>query len=79
MQRLLVELVALTEAEGWPGLVGQPDDATLIAGIAEAQGPIGKNADYVFSLCDHLAAYGMPDAQLETLAARVREHMDKMA
>jgi cation transport protein ChaC len=62
-----------------PRYVGQPDDATLIAGIAEAQGPIGKNADYVFSLCDHLAAYGMPDAQLETLAARVREYMDKMA
>ncbi len=62
-----------------PRYVGQPDDATLIAGIARAQGPMGKNADYVFNLCEHLAAHDMPDTQLETLAAKVREYMDKMA
>ena len=62
-----------------PRYVGQPDDETLIAGIARAAGPIGKNADYVFSLCEHLAAHGTPDAQLETLAAQVREYMDKMS
>ncbi|MEC8177142.1 MAG: gamma-glutamylcyclotransferase, partial [Pseudomonadota bacterium] len=62
-----------------PRYVGQPDDATLIAGIASAQGPMGKNADYVFNLCEHLAAHDMPDTQLESLAAKVREYMDKMA
>ena len=62
-----------------PRYVGQPDNKTLIAGIARAAGPIGKNAEYVFSLCEHLAALGMPDAQLETLAAQVREYIDKMS
>ena len=61
-----------------PRYVGQPDDATLIAGIASRTGPMGKNADYVFNLCD-IWPRMTRDTQLETLAAKVREYMDKMA
>lgn len=62
-----------------PRYVGQPDNAELIARIARAEGPIGKNADYVFSLCAHLTAHGMPDAELDALAKSIREYMDNMS
>lgn len=40
--------------------------------IARAHGERGANADYLFSTAAHLAELGLPDADLDWLAARVR-------
>jgi cation transport protein ChaC len=40
--------------------------------IAERAGVRGPNADYLFSTASHLAGLGIPDPEMETLAARVR-------
>lgn len=41
--------------------------------IARARGPLGTNAQYLFSLERELQHYGMPDDHLIALAQRVRE------
>ncbi len=47
-----------------------PEDQAQI--IARAKGQTGTNADYLWNTAAHLAELGLPDAELEWLAARVR-------
>ncbi|HHY02916.1 MAG TPA: gamma-glutamylcyclotransferase [Paracoccus sp.] len=47
-----------------------PDEQAAI--IAAARGGRGPNADYLFNTVAHLAELGIPDDDLEGLAARVR-------
>lgn len=47
--------------------------------IASAMGGRGPNRDYLFSTAAHLAGLGIRDADLEDLAARVREIGDRSA
>lgn len=46
------------------------DQARVIAGATGGRGP---NRDYLFSTAEHLAALGIADADLDWLAARVRQ------
>lgn len=41
--------------------------------IAQAVGARGPNRDYLFNTAAHLAALGLPDAELEALASQVRQ------
>jgi len=41
--------------------------------IARAQGARGPNRDYLWNTAQHLRALGIPDPELEALAARVRD------
>jgi cation transport protein ChaC len=54
-----------------------PDRQAAI--IAAATGGRGPNRDYLFSTVAHLAELGIRDAELEQLAARVREIGDRSA
>ncbi len=41
--------------------------------IAQAQGPLGTNRDYLYRTAKHLAELGIEDGPIKSLAARVRE------
>lgn len=80
--------VTLRDGREVPALtyVVDPDHAQYCGGlsadrqaaiIAEAAGGRGKNRDYLFSTVTHLAELGIRDAELEDLAARVREIGDR--
>lgn len=48
------------------------DEETLVRSLALAEGPIGKNCDYLFQLVEHLEALGYKDEEMTTLAEKVR-------
>ena len=48
------------------------DEDTLVSSLALAEGPIGKNSDYLYQLVDHLQELGYEDPELTSLAAKVR-------
>ena len=47
--------------------------------ISAAQGGRGPNADYLYNTVTHLAELGIPDDDLDLLAARVRSLRDGAA
>ncbi|MFG1421398.1 gamma-glutamylcyclotransferase [Roseixanthobacter liquoris] len=49
---------------------GLPENEA-IQRIATASGALGSSADYLFQTCEGLRAHGIPDTELEELAARV--------
>lgn len=49
--------------------------STVAPLIAAASGPLGSNAEYLFSLEQALSARGMQDAEMTSLAGRVRDLM----
>jgi cation transport protein ChaC len=54
-----------------PQYAGKLDEETLFRMVLEAEGQSGVNRDYVINTAAHLAELGMPDAQLDRLAARL--------
>lgn len=57
----------------YAGMLPLEDQARIIAG---ARGERGANAEYLFNTAAHLAELGLPDADLDCLAARVRALSD---
>jgi cation transport protein ChaC len=55
-----------------PFHLGRADMATMAAQIRAASGPSGTNRAYVLSLAEALAALGVVDPQIDTLAALLR-------
>jgi cation transport protein ChaC len=51
--------------------VGHLARAKVIESLATATGTLGSAADYLFRTCDGLRMYGIPDADLDQLAAEV--------
>ena len=48
------------------------DEDTLVSTLALAEGPIGRNSDYLYQLIDHLEELRYEDPELTSLAAKVR-------
>lgn len=48
------------------------DEETLVRSLALAEGPLGKNCDYLYQLVEHLEALGYDDPEMTTLAEKVR-------
>jgi len=48
--------------------------AETVRTIAEAQGPLGKNCDYLFQLSENLRELNFDEAELEELAQQVRDY-----
>lgn len=63
--------IAFTIDADHPHYAGDLDEACTVRRLATASGGLGSAADYLFRTCDSLHASGIPDAQLERLAALV--------
>lgn len=50
---------------------GDIDEQTIIKSLALAEGPIGRNCDYLFQLVEHLQRLGFEDPQMTDLARKV--------
>ncbi len=50
------------------------DDATMVKTLATAEGPLGKNCDYLYQLVEHLEALGYKDQNMTELARKVRSY-----
>jgi cation transport regulator ChaC len=55
-----------------PSFLGPGTVDEIAERIAKAEGPSGKNADYLFKVCDIVKENGIVDAELEALEERVR-------
>ncbi|MEI9994839.1 MAG: gamma-glutamylcyclotransferase [Rhizomicrobium sp.] len=55
-----------------PRYEGAIDGAEAARRIAQAEGPLGTNRDYLYRTVAHLAALGIQDGPLHSLEARVR-------
>jgi len=53
------------------------DDATVVQTIATAEGPIGRNCDYLYQLVEHLQELGYNDPEMTDLAKKVRTYQDQ--
>ncbi|MEO1017834.1 MAG: gamma-glutamylcyclotransferase [Pseudomonadota bacterium] len=53
----------------------QLDDQKIAAAIAQAQGPLGTCAEYLFNTTDHLAELGIADPSLTRLCTEVRTQL----
>ena len=53
---------------------GDCDDATVVKTLATAEGPLGRNCDYLYQLVEHLEALGYNDQSMTTLAHKVRSY-----
>ena len=56
-----------------PRYEGALAEASAAARIAQAQGPLGTNRDYLYRTAKHLAERGFEDHPIKNLEARVRE------
>ncbi|HEY8076039.1 MAG TPA: gamma-glutamylcyclotransferase, partial [Labilithrix sp.] len=65
---------AFAEALAWVAdetnahFLGEADDASLAAHVAQSRGPSGSNVEYVLRLRDALAALAIRDAHVERIA-----------
>ena len=50
------------------------DDATVVKTLATAEGPLGRNCDYLYQLVEHLEALGYEDQEMSNLARKVRSY-----
>lgn len=50
------------------------DEETVVRTIATAEGPIGRNCDYLYQLVAHLQELGYNDPQMTDLAKKVRTY-----
>lgn len=66
--RTTVTAVTWVASPGNPFHLGRTDLATMAEQIRGASGPSGTNRDYVLSLAEALAALGVRDPQIATLA-----------
>jgi len=57
----------------YAGGLGEDD---MICRLATARGSLGSAADYLFQTCEGLRAHGIPDADMEAIAGRVRAMQD---
>lgn len=51
---------------------GKLDEETLVKSLALAEGPIGRNSDYLYQLVDHLHKLGYDEPEMTELALKVR-------
>jgi len=49
-------------------------EATVVKTLATAEGPLGKNCDYLYQLVEHLDALGYEDQEMTSLADKVRSY-----
>lgn len=52
---------------------GNLDEETMVKSLALAEGPLGKNRDYLYQLVDHLQKLGYEDPDMTELAVKVRD------
>ncbi len=52
------------------------DEETLVRSLALAEGPIGKNCDYLYQLVEHLEELGYEDPEMTALADKVRKFQE---
>jgi len=52
---------------------GELAEDKLVQTLSRAEGPLGKNCDYLFQLVDHLEKLGFDDPAMTELAAKVRQ------
>jgi cation transport protein ChaC len=57
---------------------GTMSERTVVYRLARAEGGLGSSADYLYRTCDGLRTSGIPDADLERLAAQVRVEQSKV-
>jgi len=50
------------------------DDATVVKTLATAEGPLGRNCDYLYQLVEHLEALGYTDQEMSDLARKVKSY-----
>jgi cation transport protein ChaC len=55
-----------------PSFLGPGTMDEIAERIAKAEGPSGKNADYLFKVCDVVRENGIVDEELEVLEEKVR-------
>ena len=55
---------------------GKLEEPVVIAALSEAEGPIGRCADYLFNTHDHLQSLSIHDPQLARLCSLVRARQD---
>ena len=56
---------------------GRLDDAAIVRSIAQACGPLGACAEYLFNTTEHLDELGIVDRSLRRLSRLVREAQDR--
>jgi cation transport protein ChaC len=57
---------------------GAMSEETTVYRLARAEGGLGSSADYLYRTCNSLRDSGIPDADLECLAAQVRIEQSKV-
>lgn len=57
---------------------GGLSEEDVVRRLATARGSLGSAADYLFQTCDGLRAHGIPDADMEDIARRVRAMQDAL-
>ena len=50
------------------------DDASVVKTLATAEGPLGRNCDYLYQLVEHLEDLGYDDQEMTELARKVRNY-----
>lgn len=53
---------------------GDLDEDTMVKSLAVAEGPLGKNRDYLYQLVEHLQELGYEEPELTELAAKVKAY-----
>lgn len=66
--------IAFTIDPASPHYAGNLAEEAVIGRLAKAAGNLGSSAEYLFQTRDGLRAHGIPDPELEELAARVEAH-----
>ncbi len=74
-----IEAVTFLVNRGHKRYAGRLPEETIIAAIAEAEGPLGACATYLFNTVTHLEALGIRDPRMIRLRDRVSERIERAA
>ena len=69
--------IAFLINHGHERYAGRLDDAAIVRSIAQACGPLGACAEYLFNTTEHLDELGIVDRSLRRLSRLVREAQDR--
>lgn len=70
----IIDVLTFVIDETHERFCGKLDGRTIVKTIATAEGPIGKNCDYLYQLVEHLRELGFEDPSMTELESKVRDY-----
>ncbi len=74
----IIDVLTFVVDEQHDRFCGDMDEQTLIQTIAIAEGPIGRNCDYLYQLVNHLNELGFEDLTMTELEKKVRHRQSQI-